>query len=85
MKQALQQAIGRLPKVDGTPGEVHVSRELTALLNVADKLAQKRGDQFIASELFILAALDARCALADILKQAGAKDIIEYPLNKVIP
>src|SRR5258706_14373609 len=44
-----------LPKVQGTPGEVHVSRDLSNLLNVADKEAQKRGDQYIASELFLLA------------------------------
>ena len=45
----LAAAIARLPKVEGTPGEVHLSRELTQLLNVADKEAQKRGDQYIAS------------------------------------
>ena len=55
LKQALTQAIGKLPKVEGTPGEVHVSRDLGNLLNVADKDAQKRGDQYIASELFLLA------------------------------
>ena len=42
LKQALTQAIGRLPKVEGTPGEVHLSRDLGNLLNVADKDAQKR-------------------------------------------
>jgi ATP-dependent Clp protease ATP-binding subunit ClpB len=46
-----------MPKVEGTPGEVHLSREVTQLLNVADKEAQKRGDQYIASELFLLAAV----------------------------
>src|SRR3972149_3037845 len=55
LKQALTQAIGRLPKVEGTPGEVHLSRDLGNLLNVADKDAQKRGHQYIASELFLLA------------------------------
>jgi len=45
LKQALQKSIARLPKVEGTPGEVHVSRDLANLLNVADKEAQKRGDQ----------------------------------------
>ena len=56
LRQNLAQAIGKLPKVEGTPGEVHVSRDLAQLLNVADKEAQKRGDQYIASELFVLAA-----------------------------
>ena len=49
LKQGLRQAIARLPKVEGTPGEVHVSRDLANLLNVADKEAQRRGDQYIAS------------------------------------
>src|SRR5687767_6791878 len=56
LKKSLLEAISRLPKVEGTPGEVHLSRELSQLLNVADKEAQKRGDQYIASELFLLAA-----------------------------
>src|SRR5574341_2616780 len=54
--QGLEQALARLPRVEGAPGEVHLSRELTQLLNVADKEAQKRGDQYIASEMFLLAA-----------------------------
>src|SRR3954468_286239 len=57
LKNKLLGSIESLPKVEGTPGEVHISRELTQLLNVADKEAQKRGDQYIASELFLLAAV----------------------------
>jgi len=57
LRKSLADAVARLPKVEGTPGEVHLSRELTQLLNVADKEAQKRGDQYIASELFLLAAV----------------------------
>ena len=56
LKAALRASIGRLPKVEGQDGEVSVSRELTNLLNVTDKEAQKRGDQFIASELFLARA-----------------------------
>src|SRR4029079_793202 len=56
MKKGLADQIARLPKVEGTPGEVHISRDLAQLLNVADKEAQKRGDQYIALELFLLAA-----------------------------
>ena len=55
LKKNLLQAVDSLPKVQGTPGEVHLSRDLSNLLNVADKDAQKRGDQYIASELFLLA------------------------------
>jgi len=71
LKKALAEAISRLPKVEGTQGEVHVSRELGALLNVTDKEAQKRGDQFIASELFLLAAAADKGEIGKILKQAG--------------
>ena len=70
LKQSLQQASARLPKVEGTPGEVHVSRDLGNLLNVADKEAQKRGDQYIASELFLLAACGDKGETGKILKQA---------------
>ena len=55
LQAALKQSITRLPKVEGTGGEVSVSRELGNLLNLTDKEAQKRGDQFVASELFLLA------------------------------
>jgi ATP-dependent Clp protease ATP-binding subunit ClpB len=71
LRKALQEAIGRLPKVEGTGGEVNVSRELGALLNVADKLAQKRGDQFIASEMFLLALMGDKGETGRLLKQAG--------------
>ncbi len=73
LKQTLQQAITRLPKVEGTPGEVHVSRDLANLLNVADKEAQKRGDQYIASEMFLLAACGDKGEIGKILKQAGVE------------
>src|SRR6185295_19433310 len=61
----------RLPKVEGTPGEVHISRDLTNLLNVADKDAQKRGDQYIASELFLLACAADKGEVGRIFKQVG--------------
>ena len=71
LRNALQEAIGRLPKVEGSGGEVNLSRELGALLNVADKLAQKRGDQFIASEMFLLALMGDKGETGRLLKQAG--------------
>src|SRR3984893_11402780 len=52
---ALTKAIDRLPKVEGQGGEISASRELTNLLNLTDKIATKRGDQFIASEIFLIA------------------------------
>ena len=72
LRSTLGEALDRLPQVEGTPGEVHISSELSRLLNVADKLAQKRNDQFISTELFILAAVDAKGTLGDLLRGAGA-------------
>jgi ATP-dependent Clp protease ATP-binding subunit ClpB len=72
LRSELGALLDRLPRVEGAPGEVHVSNDLQRLLNVTDKLAQKRGDQFISSELFVLAAIEDKGPLAKILKDAGA-------------
>ena len=58
LRAQLGAALDRLPKVEGAPGEIHISNDLNRLLNITDKLAQQRGDQYIASELFVLAAFD---------------------------
>jgi len=71
IKKGLLQSVDALPKVEGTPGEVHLSRELGNLLNVADKEAQKRGDQYIASELFLLACAGDKGEVGKLLKQNG--------------
>ena len=55
---ALKGAFDRMPKVSGTGGDVQVGRELMSLLNLADKESQKRGDQFIASEMILMALVD---------------------------
>ena len=68
-------ALNRLPKVEGTPGEVHVSNELNRILNVTDKLAQKRKDQYISSELFLLAAVEDSGSLGEILRKCGATKV----------
>src|SRR5438094_8071830 len=84
LKKALSASIARLPKVEGTPGEVMVSRDLAQLLNVADKEAQKRGDQYIASELFLLAAAADKGETGRILKSAGvAKQSLEKAIEQV--
>src|SRR3954465_5070 len=70
LKKKFMGSIESLPKVEGTPGEVHISRELTQLLNVADKEAQKRGDQYIASELVVLAAADLLKIKKSVLEKA---------------
>jgi ATP-dependent Clp protease ATP-binding subunit ClpB len=69
-----------LPKVEGTPGEIHVSNDLNRIFNVTDKLAQQRGDQFIPSELFVLAAFEER-SLARLFKEAG---LVRGALEKAI-
>ena len=72
LRSQLGERLDSLPRVSGAEGEISLSNELIKVLNLSDKLAQKRGDQYIASEIFVLAALDLKGALADILKQAGA-------------
>jgi ATP-dependent Clp protease ATP-binding subunit ClpB len=72
LRDALKKSIERLPKVEGTGGEINVSRELGNLLNLADKEAQKRGDQFIASEMFLLAVFQDKGETGNLLKQHGA-------------
>src|SRR2546428_2725124 len=84
LKKALSDSIARLPKVEGTPGEVMLSRDLAQLLNVADKEAQKRGDQYIASELFLLAAAADKGETGRILKSAGvARQSLEKAIEQV--
>src|SRR5690606_12797872 len=85
LRSALGEALDRLPSVQGgAPGEVHISNELGKHLNVMDKLAQERGDAYISSELFILAALQARGDLGRMLEQAGAvKGAIERAIDEV--
>jgi ATP-dependent Clp protease ATP-binding subunit ClpB len=70
LRSLLNAELDRLPKVEGTPGEVHVSNDLNRLLNVTDKLSQQRGDQFISSELFVLAAFEDKGSLAKLFKEA---------------
>ena len=72
LRSQLGEAIDRLPKVEGTDGEIHIGGELTKLFNITDKLAQKRNDQYIASELFVLAAVGNKSPLKKIMEQAGA-------------
>jgi len=81
LQQKLRERLEQLPKVSGVEGEVHLSNELDRLLNLMDKLAQQRGDQFIASELFLVAVLDVGSSLAELLKQAGAS---KASLNQAI-
>ncbi|MDH5512656.1 MAG: ATP-dependent chaperone ClpB [Gammaproteobacteria bacterium] len=71
LRTRLSQILDRLPAVEGAGGEVHVSNNLASLLNLTDKYAQKRGDQYISSELFLLAALEDKGEFGRLLKEAG--------------
>jgi ATP-dependent Clp protease ATP-binding subunit ClpB len=84
LRSRLGDTLDRLPTVEGVPGEVHLSRDLDRLLNVTDKLAQQRGDQYISSELFALAGLEDKGALGDALREAGAvKGALEKAIEDV--
>ncbi len=72
LRERLGEILDKLPKVSGQAGNVSVGNDLARLLNVTDKLAQQRGDAFIASELFLLAALDDGGDAGRALKAAGA-------------
>ena len=71
LRQANTQAQSRLPKVEGAGGQIQVSRELSAILNVADKESQKRGDAFIASELVLLAMVTDKGETGRMLRETG--------------
>ena len=71
LTNGLMSALERLPKVSGTGGEVQAGRELGSLLNLADKEAQKRGDQFIASEMILLAMTDDRSEAGKLARENG--------------
>ncbi len=70
LRAGLGAQLDRLAKVEGAAGEVHVSNELNRIFNVTDKLAQQRGDQFISSEMFVLAAFEDR-TLAKLFQDCG--------------
>jgi len=84
LRSLLSATLDGLPKVEGTAGDVQVSNDLAKLLNVTDKLAQKRGDQYIASELFVLAAFEDRGAVAKALKDTrAARAALEKAIDEV--
>ncbi|MGI4984932.1 MAG: Clp protease N-terminal domain-containing protein, partial [Janthinobacterium lividum] len=71
LSTGLNAALDRLPKVEGTDGNVQVSRELTGLFNQADREAQKRGDAFISTEMFLLAVADDKGGAGRVLREHG--------------
>ncbi len=73
LRNELNNELAKLPQVSGNDGDVQLSRQLLNLLNLCDKLAQQRQDKFISSELFLLAALEEKGAVSEVLKKCGAK------------
>ncbi|GAP65065.1 protein disaggregation chaperone [Mizugakiibacter sediminis] len=84
LRQRVAAILERLPRVAGQEGNLNVGNELSRLLNLTDKLAQQRGDQFIASELFVLAALEDKGEVGAALKAAGAnRAALEAAIDKL--
>ena len=84
LRSQLGQALDGMARVEGTGGEVHLSNDLGKLLNLTDRIAQKRGDQYISSELFVLAALEDKGPLGRILRDCGVvKGAIEKAIDEV--
>ncbi|MCI0734527.1 MAG: ATP-dependent chaperone ClpB [Methylococcaceae bacterium] len=84
LRARLGEQLDRMATVEGSGGDVQISQELGRLLNLTDKLAQKRKDAYISSELFLLAALEARGGLADLLTKAGlTRSVLEKVIDQV--
>ena len=84
LRSALGEALDKIPRVEGVGGDVQLSKTTVVLLNLSDKIAQKRNDQYITSEIFVLAALEDKGRLGEILKQFGADSAkIEKAIEKM--
>lgn len=84
LRSQLGEALDKMPQVQGSGGDLHISNDLGRLLNVCDKLAQQRKDQYISSELFVLAALEDTGALGELLRKAGAsKSALEKGIDNM--
>jgi ATP-dependent Clp protease ATP-binding subunit ClpB len=84
LRSALAEAVDRLPRVNGTGGDVQLGKNTVLLLNLSDKIAQKRKDDYITSEVFVLAALQDKGSLGEILKSSGALEKnIEQGIEKI--
>lgn len=84
LNDKIEQSLNTLAQVQGQAGEVHLSQSTSRLMNVADKLAQKRGDSFISSDLFLLALVDDKDSTAKLLRDSGAsKAALEKAIEDV--
>jgi ATP-dependent Clp protease ATP-binding subunit ClpB len=83
-RSQLGELLDQLPQVQGAAGEVHVSNDLGRLLNVTDKLAQQRKDSYISSELFVLAVVEDKGRVGELLRKAGAsKSLVERAIDSL--
>ncbi|EIJ41332.1 ATP-dependent chaperone ClpB [Beggiatoa alba B18LD] len=84
LRSGLTEILDRLPTTSGREGELHISNDTNRLLNITDKLAQKRRDQFISSELFLLAVLEEQGTLGELLRKAGVdKTALEKAIEQM--
>jgi ATP-dependent Clp protease ATP-binding subunit ClpB len=84
LRSQLGDLLDRLPRVEGAGGDIHIGNELAKLMNLTDKLAQERDDQYISSELFVLAAMNDKSPLRKTLEQAGAvRGAIEKAIDEL--
>ncbi len=84
LRSQLGEALDRLPRVEGAGGDVHLGSDLTKLFNLADKLAQQREDQYLSSELFVLAAMDDKSPLKGLMEQTGGvRGAIEKAIDEL--
>jgi ATP-dependent Clp protease ATP-binding subunit ClpB len=84
LRSKLGEQLDQIAQVEGAAGDVHISNDLSRLLNVTDKLAQQRKDSYISSELFVLAALQDKGGVGELLRKAGAsKHLIEQAIDQL--
>ncbi|VAW62616.1 ClpB protein [hydrothermal vent metagenome] len=84
LRSRLGKEIERFPQVEGNEGDVHLSSDLGRILNICDKFAQKRKDDYISSELFILACVEEKSRIGEVLREFGAnKKALEAAIDKV--
>jgi ATP-dependent Clp protease ATP-binding subunit ClpB len=84
LRSGLAEAVDKIPKVEGVGGDIQLGKDAVVLLNLSDKIAQKRKDKYITSEVFVLAALEDRGKLGDLLRQVNAdKEKIEKAIEKM--
>lgn len=84
IRSRISQSLDRLAQVEGVQGDIQLSNTMVNLLNVCDKLAQKRKDRYISSELFVLAAISDKGALGEITRKAGLTEtLVSNAIEKI--